>query len=203
LVVDKSERINIYNTRNLFYLKEDEKEVILKDGCRTLLHPLTYCDLKKLIPFFESLSTETLYYRYLNASRNCVERELNRLQKALDHNEIMLVAEVRAFKQKQIIAISELVAQRNDRTLAECAITVTDLWQGKTLGPQMLEWTVSLAQERGIECIIGWYSLQNRKVSALLQKSGYYYEKNRSVDIIYFKLFLNKYLRERSGKDND
>ncbi|MDD1779078.1 MAG: hypothetical protein LUQ65_13005 [Candidatus Helarchaeota archaeon] len=203
MVVDKEEKINIYNIRNPFYFKGNRKEVILKDGCKAFLHPLTYCDLKQLIPFFESLSNETLFYRYLSASRNCVERELNRLQKALDDNEIILIAEVRAFKQKQIIALSELAAQRNDSTLAECAITVTDLWQGKTLGPQMLEWTVSLAQERGIECIIGWYTVENRKVSALLQKSGYYYETNRSVDVISFKLFLNKCLRERSGKAND
>ena len=203
MVVDKSEKTNIFNSKNSFYVKEYEKEIILKNSCRALLRPLTFCDLKKLIPFFESLSKETLFYRYFSTTRNYVERELNRLQKALNQNEIILVAEVIAFRQKQIIAISELVTQRNDRTLAECAITVTDLWQGKTLGPQMLEWTIYIAKERDIECIIGWYNIENRRVSALLKKLGYYYETNRSVNIVFFKLFLQKYLRERSGKNND
>lgn len=202
MVVDKSDKINIYSTKPPVYLKEYEREVSLKDNCRVLLRPLTYCDFKKLVHFFYSLSKETLYYRYFSVNRNCVEQELNRLVKALDQDEIILVAEFRAFKQKQIIAISELVTQGNDRTLAECAIIVTDLWQGKTLGSQMLEWTVHIAKEKGINCIIGWYSLQNRRVSTLIQKSGYYYKANRSVDIVFFNLFLDRHLGEKNGNDD-
>lgn len=171
--------------------QKDEKEIVLKDGTAVLLRPLKRSDWNELRALFESFSNETLYFRYFTCSPQYIERELERISKALDKHELIIVAELLE-TENHLLGICELSRQERTPNVAECAVTVTDEWQGKSLGVQMLEWLVKVGGEQGINCIIGYFNAGNFAVSALIRKSGFKYRTTCNLNCISFQLFLDE-----------
>jgi len=188
VVSDHKSPANLFSTQ-LTYNRAYEKKLILKDGDLVFLRPLTWNDLDKIHALFESFSEETLYLRYFTCSAQYKEKEIRRLFKALDNNELILVAELLE-GEKPLIGICELARQKRAPSTAECAITVADEWHGKTLGVQMLEWLVKIGEDRKIKYIIGYFNAGNLAVSSLLRNSGYRYRTTCELNVISFHLFL-------------
>ncbi|NVM30704.1 MAG: hypothetical protein HWN65_17825 [Candidatus Helarchaeota archaeon] len=201
MVITKSKKIYNRDFNSFCYHREYEKLIELKDGSQVLLRPLIPCDFNKIAALFDTFSQNTLHLRYFTTSPKIKKTEIRRLLNAICRDELIIVAENLMHDQKPLLAISELYLQNETETMAECAITVTDEWQGKYLGTQMLEWLVQIAEIRGIDTIIGHYITGNLKVLSILRKSGYNYVTDRDKNIMYFKLFLDKWLIE-SGVRN-
>ncbi len=181
---------NLFSTQST-YNRTYEKQILLKDGSLVLLRPLTQNDSNKIHILFESFSEETLYLRYFTCSSHYKEKEIRRLFKALDNNELIVVAELLE-GDKPLIGVCELSRQVRNQNTAECAITVADEWHGKSLGVQMLEWLVKIGEERKIKYIVGYFNAGNLAVSSLLRSSGYKYRTICDLNVISFHLFLDK-----------
>ena len=173
------------------YRREYERVVELTDGNSVLIRPMTPCDFEKIIDLFKTFSVETLFFRYLNISTEFKKRELRRLLNSLNKGMLILVAEL-LHGNKPLIGICELFIQKENKHCAECAITITDKWQGKHLGIQLLKWLIHIARKRDIETIIGYFNTENMKVLSILRRSGFKYTTTRDLNTIAFKLFLTE-----------
>lgn len=52
-------------------------------------------------------------------------------------------------------------------------MVVTDEYQGKGLGTELVDMLISIAQEKGLESIYGTISPENRKMVRLCEKLGF------------------------------
>ena len=178
--------------------KENKKLIELDDGNKVIIRPLNGADMRKLVRFYTNLSKETLYYRYFSSASNLISQELKRVKQALQRGALILAAESLDEDQRPIVGISEIL-QCGTLDSAECAVIVTETWQGKHLGWQMLEWLIYLAKEKGINRIMGYYIASNQKVNSMLQKAGYKYKTDRHLNVTCFTLFLNLPLKTEDG----
>jgi len=184
--------------RNTFsYHQEYEKRIILKNNSLVLVRPLLPSDFSKLSELFDTFNEDTLHYRYLNNSPFLKANDLKRIFEAIYGDSLILVAEDLMQENRPLLGICELFSRQNEPVIAECAITVSDKWQGKHLGIQMLEWLIFIAQKRGIRTITGSFFIHNPKVASILKKSGYKYEIDHYLNVISFKLFLDKKIQQQ------
>ncbi len=97
-----------------------------------------------------SCSKETIYarFRYMFhwdshevAARYCY----------IDYSrEIAIVTEIGTLDGKQLIGIGRLIADPNHET-AEYAILITDAWQDKDLGTQIISFCIDIARDWGLK----------------------------------------------------
>ncbi|MFX1295440.1 MAG: GNAT family N-acetyltransferase [Promethearchaeota archaeon] len=177
---------------NFEYHEEYKNRIKLKDGSLILLRPLKPYDSKKIEALYETFSAQTLHYRHFNVSPYLVDRESKRLLDTLYKGELIIVAVDPMHKERPFRGISELLIKSTDQTIAECSIIISDEWQGKHLGIQMLKWLISIALSKGVKFLIGYFLAENSKVLSILRKSTYKYEIDYSWNVRFFKLFIEK-----------
>ncbi|MHA1263664.1 MAG: GNAT family N-acetyltransferase [Candidatus Helarchaeota archaeon] len=190
MVVTERKSPNIFKTPIIQQELEYKKTIFLKNGRKVSLRSINAQDLPKLISFFENLSEDSLFFRYLSINPLIKEREVKRVFKEFARGQLFLVAELNN-PDRLIIGISELITRPSHPKEAECAIIIADEWQNKQLGTPMLEWLVEIAKAKDIAVIYGYYNAANRQVSALLRKSGYKYRTKHDHEVIAFQLFLH------------
>jgi acetyltransferase len=60
-----------------------------------------------------------------------------------------------------------------DRSSAEFAIMVGDPWQGKGLGPKLVEQVIAIARDQGVKVLYGDVLTQNQPMLDLARKVGF------------------------------
>jgi acetyltransferase len=191
LVVTKFNRMSGHEHLLFKYYREFEEIILLKDGNRVLIRPLIPCDYKKLDDFFNSLNSETLYSRYFTSGPHIKRQEIRRLLNGIYQNRLILVAELLQ-EGNPIIGVAELCASNEEFITGEAAIIITDKWQGKHAGIQILDWLRRVAQSKGLKKVIGYCLVTNRRVISLLKKFGYQYTTRVEGATLYFEVTLDE-----------
>jgi len=142
------------------------------DGTPVLLRPLRPDDLDRELAFIAGLSGETLYQR-LHYSASGVNREEAARLLDLDYVERCAIAAlVGAPSEDKIIGVSRYAREEPGET-AECAIVVTDTWQGRGVGTELMRSLGIAARRHGIRWFTGSSLADNQRIHDWARRLGF------------------------------
>ncbi len=146
-------------------------------GETVLIRPIRPEDEPMLVRFHESLSERSVYFRYFHPMRLNVRVAHERLTRIcfIDYSrEMALVVERSdpASGDREILAVGRLIRMHSS-TDGEFAILVTDSWQHRGLGRELLRRLVEIGKEEGLNRIVADVLPDNLEMIHLCEKLGF------------------------------
>jgi len=145
------------------------QQVITDEGIEISIRPVHPDDVALLKALFESLSPQSIYFRFFSPLKQIPNHMLDRITHIDTDCEIVLVALDRFERMLGICCVSIL----DDRIQAEFGVLVGDPWQGKGIGAELLKRCLILAKKREVETVWGRVLPENTKMLALGEKLGF------------------------------
>ncbi len=147
----------------------------LPRGERVVLRLLRPGDRDRLAAGFEALSPETRFSRFFTAKNTLTDDELKYLTEidGIDHVAIgaaLAIGNEHPPQEGEGLAVARFVRLKDEPTVAEAAIVVTDGWRGHGLGRLLFERLIEAAAERGIEKLRCEVLAKNDAMRTLLRK---------------------------------
>jgi GNAT superfamily N-acetyltransferase len=121
----------------------------LDDGTRVLIRPIRKEDADLERSFIERLSPESRSYRFLGQVR-ASDDLIRRLTEIDYQHDMAFIALHLDAGEKQEIGVSRF-SIGEDGESCECAVVVSDAWQGKGLGTLLMRHLIEVARQRGIK----------------------------------------------------
>jgi len=149
----------------------------LNDGKNVVLRPIKPEDETLLLELFQSLSEETMRFRFFQVIRDMPHETLTRYCNIDYDREIAIVAETKKDK-RRIIGVARLILEPG-RRLGEFAVVVGDQWQGLGLGSKLIDSIIEIGKDMGLKTIGADILSRNFKTIRLCTKKGFTME---SVD---------------------
>ena len=154
------------------YPSQYEMETVTKGGMEIFLRPIKPEDAPLLVEFFHSLSPTSVYYRFFTPLPELPLSMLTRFTQIDYDRDIVVVAIKQTSGGERILGVVRLMSDP-DVTSAEFAITVGDDWQKKGVGAALLEHSIHIAKERGVQFIWGIVLPENKGMLALARSHGF------------------------------
>jgi acetyltransferase len=150
------------------YPVELEGEIRVRDGHVVKVRPIRPEDAERELRFFNGMSAQSRYQRFMQYMRELTPRMLARFTQLDYDRELALVA----LWQGDFVAVGRY-APNADGVTAEFALAVADAWQGKGLGHALLERLCDAARRAGHTALVGHILEANRDMLALASHLGF------------------------------
>lgn len=154
------------------YPAELERAWQAGDGTVLHLRPLRPDDLDREVAFLAGLSEQTLYYRLQYSSRSVSREDVARMLE-LDYRDRMAICAVSGTAPDEAIVGVSRYARIDDTDQAECAIVVTDAWQGRGVGTELMRSLAQAARANGIRTLVGSSLGENQRIHAWARRFGF------------------------------
>jgi acetyltransferase len=147
------------------------------DGSRLVIRPIRPEDEPLLVAFHGTLSDRSVSFRYLHAMKLSTRVAHERLTRIcfIDYDrEMALVAESGNAQtgDHEILGVGRLSKMRGTQE-AEFALLVSDRYQGKGLGTELLRRLVQIGRDEKITRIVGFILPQNAAMKRICQALGF------------------------------
>ena len=169
------------------YPVEFESDVVLRDGSTLRLRPVRPEDEAGLLRFFQALSPESLYFRFMAVPR-IDEHRVKALANVDYENEFALVGE----SHRGIVALAGFYRAPAAPEKAEVAFAISDDLQGRGIGTRMLERLADIARPKGVRSFNAYVLGENRKMMEVFLDSGYAVERHVESGIYHVVLSLEQ-----------
>jgi acetyltransferase len=170
------------------YPIEHIKPYTTKDGHDLLIRPIRPEDEPALVDFHETLSGRTVYLRYaheMTLPERVAHERLSRIS-FIDYNrEMTLVAENKDNDPETvdtIVGAGRLIKVFGTSS-AEFNLIISDEYQGKGLGTELLSRLMDIARIEGLTDIFGRILPENAEMQGITERLGFEHE-TRETDII-------------------
>jgi len=154
------------------YPADLERTWLAADGTAVRIRPQRPDDLEREVRFVEGLSEQTLYLRLQYSSRHVSRQDVARLLD-LDYRDRMAIAALAGTPEDESIIGVSRYARIDDTDLAECAIVVTDAWQGRGVGTELMRTLAVAARRNGIHTLVGTSLAENQRIQAWARRFGF------------------------------
>jgi len=154
------------------HIHKYESLLKLKDGEKILLRPIEKSDRYLLVDFFNRMSPQSVYLRFLRRLNTLPQNIINQLLIVDYHSNFALAAVAYENKEDVIIAVGRY-GYDPDENSTDLAVAVRDDWHQIGLGKIMLSKVVDIAKYHGIKSFTGMMDPKNNAIKKLLQKLGY------------------------------
>ena len=154
------------------YPADLERTWLAADGTAVRIRPQRPDDLEREVRFVEGLSEQTLYLRLQYSSRQVSRQDVARLLD-LDYRDRMAIAALAGTPEDESIIGVSRYARIDDTDLAECAIVVTDAWQGRGVGTELMRTLAVAARRNGIHTLVGTSLAENQRIQAWARRFGF------------------------------
>ena len=149
----------------------------MKDGTVVTIRPIRPEDEPLMVKFHETLSEQSVYFRYfhhIGLSRRVAHERLTRLCFIDYAREMALVVDRRDPKTgtREILGVGRLINTHVNNE-AEFAILVGDPWQNHGLGTELLRRLVQIGREEKLRLITGDILSDNRGMQRVCEKLGF------------------------------
>jgi acyl-CoA hydrolase/GNAT superfamily N-acetyltransferase len=169
------------------YPEELEAYRTTRTGLNILLRPVKLSDEHLLKDFFYSLSSDSLYRRFIS-TRTDMHHERLQPFVVIDYTQEMVILAVRQYEEKeQIVGMAQYTIDQNTHT-AEVAFVVRDDYQGKGVGAELLTYVTYLAKKSGLLGFTAAVLMENRQMLQLFEKMGFNIEKRAEAGIYELKM---------------
>ncbi len=142
----------------------------LRDGASILLRPIRPEDELLFLELFQSLSEESMRFRFFQIIKDITHETLTRYCNIDYDREMAIVAETQ--QEKKIIGAARLITEPGKRS-GEFAVLVSDAWHGRGLGSKLLETIIDIAKSMVLDSIYGYVMSENSKMMSLCTKKGF------------------------------
>jgi acetyltransferase len=148
----------------------------LKDGTAVTIRPIQPEDEPMLAKFHHTLSDRSVYFRYfshLKLDQRIAHERLTRICFNDYDREIALVTERKDPRtgECEIIGVGRLSKIRGTNE-AEYALVISDRWQDRGLGTQLLRMLVQIARDEKLSRLVGRVLPDNREMQHVSKKVG-------------------------------
>jgi acetyltransferase len=140
------------------------------------LRPIRPEDAPLLQSLFDTLSEQSIYFRFFSPLRQLPQNMLARFTQIDYDREVALVAIKETSDGEQMLGVVRTI-QTFDPKLAEFAILVGDQWQGRGIGTALMRRCFKIAKAQGIETIWSSVLAENTQMLALGRKLGFHIER--------------------------
>ena len=149
----------------------------LKDGTTVMLRPIRPEDEGAMVAFHRTLSSDTVYFRYLRLLSLDQRIRHDRLTQLcfVDydcHIGLVAVEHDEALGEERILAIARLV-KIHGTSDSDFALVVSDAFQGRGLGEALLRHLLEVARAERMERVIGVIHPENMPMLRLCKKVGF------------------------------
>ncbi|HSV49850.1 MAG TPA: GNAT family N-acetyltransferase, partial [Candidatus Acidoferrales bacterium] len=154
------------------YPKKYEILWLLKNGQEVLLRPIKPEDEPLWIEWFQSLSEESIRYRFFQMLKDTPHEVRVRYCNVDYDREVALVAEIVENGKRKILGVSRLSVEPDGKH-GEMAFIVSDYWQGLGLGTKLVDYSLDIAKEKGVEKVYAIMLQDNYRAISLTKKMGF------------------------------
>ncbi len=165
-----------------------QKTITLKTGEDVFIRPVRPSDAQQMIDLFEDLSAETVYLRFFSPIKEISRSMLIRLTQIDYDREIALIAFSGEKESRKIIGVARIIFMPHSRQ-AEFAIVISDAWQGKGLGIQLLGHALVCTKKYEIDQVWGPVITTNKGMLKMGQKLGF--NVRRDIDSGGYKMTID------------
>jgi GNAT superfamily N-acetyltransferase len=144
----------------------------LRDGSHVTIRVLHKQDAALERSFIERLSPESRRMRFLGQVGGADEAFFQKLTDLDYRHDMAFVALVERGGATREIGVSRY-ALSSDGKSCECAVTVSDDWQGKGLGTVLMRHLIEIARERGIASMVSFDAAENWRMQELAHDLGF------------------------------
>jgi len=124
------------------------------------------------IEWFQSLSEESIRYRFFQMLKDTPHEVRVRYCNVDYDREVALVAEMVENGKRKILGVSRLSIEPDGKH-GEMAFIVSDYWQGLGLGTKIVDYTLDIAKEKGVENVYAIMLQDNYRALSLTKKMGF------------------------------
>lgn len=143
----------------------------LRDGTRVLIRPISKEDAALERAFIKRLSPASRRYRFLGQMR--ISDDMIRRLTDIDYRRDMAFIALRhEAGEKREIGVSRFCLS-DDGSSCECAVAVSDEWQGRGLGHVLMRHLIEVARQRGIKRMFSIDSAANQEMRNLAAGLGF------------------------------
>jgi acetyltransferase len=154
------------------YPKKYEILWLLKNGQEVLLRPIKPEDEPMWLEMFQSLSEESIRYRFFQMLKDTPHEVRVRYCNIDYDREIAIVAEMMEKGKRKILGVTRLSIESDEKS-GEMAFLVSDYWQGLGLGTKMVDYVLDIAKEKGIDKVNAIILQDNYCALSLTKKMGF------------------------------
>jgi acetyltransferase len=152
-------------------------EWTMRDGTDVTIRPIRPEDEPLMVKFHETLSERSVYFRYfhmMNLGQRTAHERLTRICFIDYDREMALVAERRdaSSGEREILAVGRLtkIHWSND---AEVAVLVSDEWQGRGLGTELLARLIQVGRDEKLSRLTADILPDNREIQRVCSQQGF------------------------------
>lgn len=165
------------NSANRVYPPQYVSPWTLKDGIEVTIRPIRVEDEPLMVKFHETLSDRTVYLRYfssLSLARRTAHERLVRICFSDYEREMVLVAEYGDPQtgELQILGVGRVNKLQADRA-AELAVLISDQYQHRGLGTELLRRLIQIAGDEKLSRIVAEMLRDNLAIQTTLRRLGF------------------------------
>ncbi|MGP6159427.1 MAG: bifunctional acetate--CoA ligase family protein/GNAT family N-acetyltransferase [Vulcanimicrobiaceae bacterium] len=160
------------------YPSQYEGSWIAQDGTELAIRPLRPEDEPLMRPFHAGLSEQSVYQRYTHAvplADRIAHEKLARVCFIDYAHEMALVALRTDSMGEQIVGIGRLIME-HERNEAEFALVISDSFQGKGLGSELLRRLVEIGRRERVGRIVGYILARNQSMLDVCKRLGFHHK---------------------------
>ncbi len=169
------------------YPEELETFRTTKSGLKMLLRPVRLHDEHLLKDFFYSLSSDSMYHRFIS-TRNAMPHE--QLQKfvVIDYTKEMVILAVIEEAEREVIAGMGQYFIDEETHTAEVAFVVRDDCQGQGIGAELISYLTVLAKRSGLHGFVASVMMDNKPMIQLFEHAGFTVERRAEAGVYELKM---------------
>ncbi len=154
------------------YPKKYEMLWTLKNGQDVLLRPIKPEDEPMWLEMFQNFSEESIRYRFFQMLKDTPHAVRVRYCNIDYDREVAMVAELLEEGRRKLLGVARVSVEPDGKS-GEMAFVVGDRWQNQGLGTKMVDYTLDIAAEMGVENVYAIMLPDNYRALSLTKKMGF------------------------------
>lgn len=156
-------------------------------GLTILLRPVKLSDEPLLKDFFNFLSDQSLYRRFISMRQDMPHERLQEFVVIDYTKEMVILATIREGAVEKVVGVGQYGINEENRT-AEVALVVKDEYQNKGIGWELLSYLTYLAKREGLLGFTAEVLVENKPMLHLFEKMGFDIQKRVTQGVYELKL---------------